>query len=98
MFPTNSVLLRIFAPADAASRSGHHWAQLSGLLTRRAADRVCALPLGTGSKRASRTTGFVRAKLYGPESGRLSRSPLAADTRKNADAHTMMRLIVNAAG
>ncbi len=34
----------LFAPADAAPRSGPRWAQPSGLLTKRAADRVCALP------------------------------------------------------
>lgn len=35
-------------------------------------------------------------KLYGRESGHLSKSPLATDTRKSADALTMTPLIVNA--
>lgn len=60
--------------------------------------QLFALRLGTGSRPANRTTGYTGAKLYGPKSGRLSKSPPAAKTRKSADAFTMTISIANEAG
>lgn len=92
------MLPHIFVHADAVPKSGHPWVQLSGLLRKQTEDLLFALQWGTGSKLANRTTGYIGAKLDGPTSGRLNKSPKVAVMRKSAEAPTIMLLIVNVAG
>lgn len=60
--------------------------------------QLFALRLGTGSRLANHTTGYTGGKLYGQISGRLSKSPMAAEPRKIAAAFIMMISIASMSG
>lgn len=95
MFQKNSEPRRTFVPVDAGLKSGHLWVRLSGLLRRQIQDRLFIPQSGIGSKLANHITGFMEAKLYGPPSGRRSKSLPASVLRNSADTLTMMLSIVN---